>query len=338
MEIMAGTWTSALLSRRPLMVILHRIYQVRADNRLAGVRLPRDAASELAMMAAIAPLIVSDLRAPYSSDLYATDVSPTGGAVTVMSGVLAGGAADAVWRRRGRRGGYSRLEDPVIEAAQAYGVIDDLAPLFSLEDWRVQKETKAERPVAQKWDCLIILQADERFLEVLTELGIRWGPVVSRARKSFYDLNSLRCLEWLVFLMRERRVRFWIFDLPARLFDPNRPRPQKARRQAGLFWSRIWHLARLVGRMRTAAMLIMQQKCVEHPEIQASLSQRRVSITYASASACSFGAPFGREFALYGFACDVAPLHRPCAGCAAHVPEGGVAQREAEPWWPSFSL
>jgi hypothetical protein len=126
-ETMAGNWTAAFLSRRPLLTVLHRLYGVQGATRKRGTYFPRSAASELVVAAALAPLAVTDVRAPYHSAVYATDASPTGGGVVVIEDALTPEVADTLWRRRERRGGYSRLEGSAVETARAFGVLPDIA-------------------------------------------------------------------------------------------------------------------------------------------------------------------------------------------------------------------
>ena len=62
--------------------------------------------SELTLLAALALLAVTDLRAPYVQDLFAIDASPAGGGITVIRQGLSKGVADELWRRRERQGGF----------------------------------------------------------------------------------------------------------------------------------------------------------------------------------------------------------------------------------------
>ena len=184
-DILTGSWTSAFLARRPLLSIFHHVYGLRGDRRREGVRLSRRAAAELAVASILAPLAVADLRAPYSSALFATDASPTGGGITVIDNALAPDTADLLWRHRERKGGYSRLEVPEVAAAIAYGFDVDLAADFGCEDWARAKVLDPSRPVAQRWDILPLFEPDPVLLEQLYGLDARVGPVVSRARSPF---------------------------------------------------------------------------------------------------------------------------------------------------------
>ena len=159
-ETMAGNWTAAFLSRRPLLRVLHQLYGVRGSTRKCGTYFPRSAASELVVAAALAPLAATDVRVPYHSAVYATDASPTGGGVVVIEDALTPEVADTLWRRRERRGGYSRLEGSAVETAKAFGVLPDIAGDFGAEDWALMNRTTPDRPVSQIWDVLFVFRGD----------------------------------------------------------------------------------------------------------------------------------------------------------------------------------
>ena len=148
-EILLGCWTAGFLPRRPLLVIFSELYGCRNPDRKAGIRLPRRAAAELALAAALAPLAAVELRAPYIPDVFSTDASPSGGGITVARRCLPRAAADVAWRDRNRRGGYSRLEFPEMERAMAFGLAGEVDPTFCTEDWNELKRSSPPRPVAQ---------------------------------------------------------------------------------------------------------------------------------------------------------------------------------------------
>ena len=78
---LAGSWTAVFLYRRPLMTTLGRIFafgqhpprEVRALSRLA--------ADDLVLASVLAPLAATDLTLPEQAKVWATDASPTWGAV-----------------------------------------------------------------------------------------------------------------------------------------------------------------------------------------------------------------------------------------------------------------
>ena len=78
--MLAGSWTAVFAFRRPLLVVLDRIFaQGRTPPTELRTFLPV-AADNLVLAALFAPLAVTDLTALVSADAYALDASPTMGA------------------------------------------------------------------------------------------------------------------------------------------------------------------------------------------------------------------------------------------------------------------
>ena len=63
--------------------------------------------SEIAGLALLGPLLVTDLRAPVADRVWCTDASPS--AAAVVHAVLPEHAARELWRHRDSRGSYVRL-------------------------------------------------------------------------------------------------------------------------------------------------------------------------------------------------------------------------------------
>ena len=341
-DVLGGCWTSVFLSRRPLLVALDKIYHVTGPKRQDGVHFPRGAASELIVAAALGPLAVSDMRVPYSRDLYSTDASPSGGGVTVHRDCLSPEIADELWRHRDRRGGYSRLEAPAVELAQAYGVMDEVGPSFGSEDWSASKKQflrgegpappgLASRPLAQRWDILSVGGVDVDFPSYASMAGLAVGPVVSRKRREFYDILDDRFLEWLLFLVNARRVRCWLWCPSRRLEAP------RAAGAAGPEQVARWHyVLRRAARLGDAVAVVLPKQGTS--QIEASFTGtpwRRARAQY-----CRWGGPHNLHLDIIASNLELAELHRPCAGCgaveAAHLgPRRGGTEGRA--WWPAVA-
>ena len=81
-----GGWTSVLMFRRPFMSILQEAFHLVpsievSDKHAKLVPLPRRVATELVLLACLAPLIKTDISVPFCEKLFATDASSDRGAV-----------------------------------------------------------------------------------------------------------------------------------------------------------------------------------------------------------------------------------------------------------------
>ena len=75
-----GAWVSALGYRRPLLSLLDRSFHLVDQNAFDAnhprmVKLPRAVACELCLVATLMPLAVTELSAPYHTEVFCSDAS-----------------------------------------------------------------------------------------------------------------------------------------------------------------------------------------------------------------------------------------------------------------------
>ena len=64
-----------------------------------------------------------------------------------------------------------------MDAAIAYGLLDEAEGGFGDEDWNKAGNRDPSRPVAQRWDVFLLFTPDALFLELLDEMHLRRSPV-----------------------------------------------------------------------------------------------------------------------------------------------------------------
>ena len=112
-------------------------------------RPPSEARDELILLLLLAPLLVSDLRAPVSITVAACDASPW--ACASVAAELGQRTVSELWRFRDRRGGYVRCETPFEALTRDILSSDDgaaqqaLAAAFAADDEDVPSMTEHER-------------------------------------------------------------------------------------------------------------------------------------------------------------------------------------------------
>ena len=125
MSMVVGCWVHVLLYRRVLFAIMDEVFKAGKGVGIDTVFcLSRKARSELQLLACLGPLAQSDLRVRHSSKIFATDASPTGGAVVFAE--LSRAATKELWRHTEQRGFYTKLQSPVSE------ILSDSAYLLKL--------------------------------------------------------------------------------------------------------------------------------------------------------------------------------------------------------------
>ena len=202
-----GSWTSSLLFRRPLMSVLQAVYEVVPHSSIKPgsprlCALSRAAAQELVLLSVLCPLAASELSAPLSPRIYATDASEhKGGYVVAPVGLP---LSRALWRTSSKKGGYSRLWSR--EEATLARFTD--REVFDLRIAEARgADVGPERPLAYYFDFIEVGLSHGAVGAHLLACGRRPGPAISFSCSPAYDLLSVRTLEWLLHLMRHRKLR-----------------------------------------------------------------------------------------------------------------------------------
>ena len=211
-----GSWTSTLLFRRPLMSVLRAAFEVVPWGSLQSgsprlCPLPRSAAEELVLLSVLCPLAAAELSAPISPTVHATDASEhKGGYVSAPAGLS---LARALWRTASKKGGYSRLWSR--EEATLARFTD--REVFDLRLVKDEVACHPGRPLAYYFDFIEVGLQQGAVSTCLSQLGLRTGPTISFALSPAYDLISVRTIEWLIHLMRQRKLRSLLIVPP--VFD-----------------------------------------------------------------------------------------------------------------------
>eukprot|EP00972_Heterocapsa_arctica_P044133 6514114-Heterocapsa_arctica.AAC.1 len=194
------------------MTLFHHIFQVRG-HPTELLALPRRAASELLVLA---PLAVTNLRAPVSPILWATDASPSAGAVVRTR--VPQHVVEAVWAAGERRGLYSRLELPARVALRMAGVLDNNAEEATFERAELP-EPRPERQLAMRFDAIEVLRRSRPDLRAMANRGLVVGPVCDLGRSQWFDLKASRFLEWLIWMLCMGRLLFIVVEPPCTTFS-----------------------------------------------------------------------------------------------------------------------
>ena len=104
-----GYWSHALLFRRAGYAVLQDSYAIARDPSRVPIALPLSVRDELIALACLAPLLYTDLRAPVSVTVVATDATLTRGAA--VSAVVPLLTARRLFSGAEFRGADARLED-----------------------------------------------------------------------------------------------------------------------------------------------------------------------------------------------------------------------------------
>eukprot|EP00435_Cladocopium_sp_Y103_P060225 s990_g22.t1 len=216
-----GGWVSILSFRRPLMSILSRCYHLVDQNTLDAnvpklVRLPRSAANELVLLAALAPLAVSDLGAEYLPYIYATDASMFKGAI--CQALQPAAVVRALWKSCKSKGSYTRILTPAELVLRSNGLFDE-------EKLEQKQPAGPERPLAYEYDFIEVFSGASLVSAAVGLYGWVVGPPLDIGISEEYNLASVHVIEWLTFLLASKRLKAVMVSPPCTTFSiMRRPR------------------------------------------------------------------------------------------------------------------
>ena len=122
LESLAGGFVSIFSYRRRMLSLMDSIYSVQAQRSQADiVHLPIALIDELTLMAILAPLAVTDIRTPFSADLYCVDASDWGEAVVKSHVGLAMG--EELHRHALKRSVWTKMLSPFKRLMREKGIL-----------------------------------------------------------------------------------------------------------------------------------------------------------------------------------------------------------------------
>ena len=179
---LVGGWVSAFMYRRPLMGIFNKVFQLvdaahidPNDPKL--VALPRTVANELVLAAVLAPLMVSELSAPWHEEIFCSDASQTHGAY--CSARVGAELCEVLWKTSKNKGGYSRLLSPVEAALRRANVSEETQ---NLEDVHGPSDRSIPRPLAFRCDFVEVFAGSAKVTHYMMDLGFLAAPHLTSRR------------------------------------------------------------------------------------------------------------------------------------------------------------
>ena len=208
-----GALVSSFCFRKCSMSVLVELFKVIPATELDVSRpklrpLKSAAAEELALAAVLLPIIVSDVKMPFHSWLYATDASMAKGAVCVAP--LAPPVQEPLWQAGDFRGGHVDLEtwqhQLVRESARDDLEREELAEdhaTATLAEEPQKTGATVSRPLAQYFDFIEVCGGSGVVSEAMHRRGFTVGPIIDISYSPQYDLVTWEVVEWLIFLITE---------------------------------------------------------------------------------------------------------------------------------------
>ena len=335
---MVGAWVSILGFRRPLMSVLQHCFHLVDTmsfnrDRPQVIPLPRNVANELTILAVLMPLAMTDLSAPFSEQVYCTDASTKKGAI--LSAPIKAELSEVLWRAARSKGSYSRLLSPTECLLRRLGEHEELS--------HPGDELKPDRPLACHFEFVEVFAGAAKISSYLGSWGIAIGPPLDLSESPEYDLASVRVIEWLTFMVAEKRLLAFFLGPPCTTFSiMRRPRLRSKASPLGFDPSdpqthignqlahRSCQLMMVGSRNNSAGMLETPFSSYMKGLRAWQIIKSRSGATEVRADSCRFGSEHLKAFRLLGLNLEMRDLCRRFQCTGKHVQiEGSLTKKSA---------
>ena len=353
-----GALVSSFCFRRCGMAIFQHLFKVIPPQELDAESpclraLPRKAADEMVLGAVMLPLMVSNIKAEVSCSIFCSDASTSKGAVCKAR--ISRDVAESLWQSGDFKGGHTVLESIPKTILRSHGDLEE-------EDWQKEHDdfgnpfefeptASAERPLAQRYDFIEVCGGSGVVSSAMSELGYIVGPIIDISFSPHYDMTKLRTLEWLMFLLREDRLRSLMLEPPCTTFSPAaHPMVRSYRVPRGFnqklpkvwFGNRIafFCLCLLKCALEAGAFGLLEtprrSKMAWLEEWRRLLSVDGIEETFTAS--CSFGSPFQKEFRFLTANMRPEGIKFPCTRDHVHVKIEGSLTKGSAVYCPQLAM
>ena len=216
---LAGNWISVVLYRRCWSSLVEKFFALSAEcerhSSNAIIPLPRDCAEELVSLAAVVPLIASNITAPISTQVYASDASMNSGAAVCTE--LPQELVSTLWLGSDKRGHYTRLDGVFRSCLRQLGENGG-----GNEDWPAEFERSPSpfKAPLLYFDFVEICGGAGVVSRSASALGpIVVAPTLDISESVHYDLKDMRLLEWIMHMIESSRFRSFLVEPPCTSFS-----------------------------------------------------------------------------------------------------------------------
>ena len=322
-----GAWVSVLAYRRPLMAILQKSFSVVNQNdfdrdRPRLVQLSRQVANELVLLSVLMPFAVFDLAAEYMEEIFCTDASSTKGAI--CSAPCSKGLHEVLWRSCKSKGSYTRLLSPIETV---------LANLGEFEPEKLMPEcVDPPRPLCYTFDFIEVFAGAALITAELVEMGVSCGPPLDLSNSREYNLESVRVMMWITYLVTAGLLKAFFLCPPCTTFSimrrpalrdaffPHGFNPSDSQTRIGnILAHRALQLMK-VGWVFDAVGMIEQPFSSKMKNLPAWKSIERLSeVCAVRTDSCRFGSVHQKGFRLMGLRINMDRLNKRCQCTQKHV-------------------
>lgn len=347
---LSGSWVSCLMFRRCMSAVVDGLFALGAGHSAEDaeevVALPRKVAQELSFLSVLAVIMATDVSAPVLPKVFSTDASLDRGAIVEKA--VDSSVAKVLWLSGDRKGGYTMLDLPHRAWRQAYDVDFDEEESRQMVG-RGLINVSPEKPPLFSFDFLEVCGGAGVVGEEMARLGFVVGPNLDISFSSFYDVRSLRLIEWLLFMMSEKRLGSLMLEPVCTTFSPAaHPACRSYQVPEGFDQSleKVEHGNMIAYRclfLLWFARILALPALLENPRLSkmAWLRQWRWLVSTGCiesiVASCAFGSIHRKEFRILSTGVEHEKLEIRCPGGHRHVPIAGAYTKKSAIYVPGVA-
>ena len=346
---LVGSWISVLLYRRPLMAHMNKLFQVIDHDDLSSEQsrlrpLCRAAAEELLVLSCLCPVAITNIAAPFSDRVYASDASTVKGGLVFAE--VGEDISRVLWRTSTKKVKSQKLQS---RTAALHRIKDEGFEELPDDEDELPREVDFGRPVGLHFDFIEVCGGAGVVTSELTKLGAVCGPVIDISYSQKYDITDRRVFEWLAYMCEHGRLRSFLAAPPCTTFSPAaHPCPRTYKQPLGIdpLHPRVVHgndmafscmgLLMIAKRTRTPGMMetTRRSKLRWTPQWQGLLSLGAEEVHLAS---CAYGSLHQKEFALLVVSMNASGLAKKCSRDHPHLRIEGKYTKPSATYCPGLA-
>eukprot|EP00438_Fugacium_kawagutii_P016043 Skav232582 [mRNA] locus=scaffold932:80382:86688:- [translate_table: standard] len=337
---LVGAMVSASMFRRPAMAIMNHVFKVIAPESLNTNEpvlhpLPRRAAEELALFAALCPVLASNVAVPIDQRIYATAASSQKGGIAEAK--VDEEVAKMMWRSADKKGANLPLPNRTMALLRSYDDDEELELPSGFDHDDGAKGV--ERPIGLRFEFAEIFGGAGIVTKFLCRRGVVCAPVLDLSYSPHYNIAIGRVVEWVIFMLEEKRILAVLVAPPCTSFSPA-AHPAVRSYENPMGFNRKLGKVLVGNRLAGGAMSIMfacrrthSPGMLEQPRrskmrwLQMWKQLLELGMDETFLASCSFGSIHMKEFCLATFWMDASSLARPCTRDHEHVKIQGAYTR-----------
>ena len=215
---LSGNWVSTLLYRRCLSSVVSGFFALAAHGETSSKNelhpVPRKIAEELVALAALVPLMATNIAVPYSTTGYASDASLGAGAVVTTQ--LEEKTVRMLWLGADKKGHYTKLDSVASALLRSLGEVE----AFGGDEEAADDVFRPVKSPLLYYDFVEVCGGSGVLSRAALSLGLVVAPVLDLTYSPHYDFGDLRVLEWLLHMLDEKRILSFFVEPPCTTFSP----------------------------------------------------------------------------------------------------------------------